>query len=391
MGPRITFSRHGAGENQGSPSISRRRAKKGASMKFSCSTQTIAWFKDRYLEESLVIRPPYQRKPVWAARQKCTLVESILKGLPVPEIYVQRSTNSEGSTMYAVVDGQQRIRAVLQFAGSETDPEEVESNKFVLDKLPNDSPWKNQSIVEFSETERRAFFGYDFAVRFLDTDDDNEVRDMFKRLNRFLTPLNAQELRNATYLGPFAQLALQLANDDFWAENHLVSPGLIRRMRDVEFVSDLLIGVIHGPQGGSAAVIDTYYERYEDFEDEFPDQPRVEKQFTETLRAIRRITPDLRGTRWSNRTDFYTLFVAIAEILSHPGAELKKPKAARAKLQEFAESVYERLADESIDADADVVAYVRAVEKGANDKNRRAARDTTLKKLLRPYFSSQGK
>lgn len=360
-------------------------------MKFSYSTQTIAWFKDRYLEETLVIKPPYQRKPVWAARQKCMLVESILKGLPVPEIYVQRSTTAQGKTKYAVVDGQQRIRAVLQFVGSETDLEEAESNKFLLDKLPDDSPWKNRNISDFTESERRSIFGYDFGVRFLDTEDDTEVRDMFKRLNRFLTPLNAQELRNATYLGPFVRLALELANDDYWAENRLVSPALIRRMRDVEFISDLLIGVMHGPQGGSAAVIDSYYERFEDFEDEFPDQQRIRKLFGQTLNTIREIFPEIRGTRWTNRTDFYTLFIAVAELLSERPARIKNPKQAEAELQKFATEVYNRLANENVNDTADVVAYVRAVEKGANDKNRRAARHEVLKKLLVPFLPQKEK
>src|SRR5207245_1440160 len=103
---------------------------------------------------------------------------------------------------------------------------------------------------------------------------DDEVRDMFRRLNKYLTPLKPQELRNATYSGPFAVLVQKLADDKYWAEKGIVSPALIRRQNDVEFVSELMIGVLHGPQGGGAAVIDQYYSQYEDFEDEFPGQKR---------------------------------------------------------------------------------------------------------------------
>jgi uncharacterized protein with ParB-like and HNH nuclease domain len=112
-------------------------------MDFNSSEETISWFRDRYREGTLKIKPPYQRKPVWAARQKCSLVESILLQLPVPEIYVQRSTTPDGVTSYAIVDGQQRLRTVLQFVGSETDPDRMEHNKFVLDKLPPLSPLAN--------------------------------------------------------------------------------------------------------------------------------------------------------------------------------------------------------------------------------------------------------
>lgn len=161
-------------------------------MIFDSTVQTIGWFRDRYKEGNLIIKPPFQRKPVWVARQKCYLVESILQDLPVPEIYIQLTTTEEGQTTYAVVDGQQRIRTVLQFVGSEEDPEEAVFNKFVLDKLNPESNWFNASFAGLTSDQKKAFYGYKFAVRTLGTDDDEEVRDMFRRLNKFLTPLKAQ-------------------------------------------------------------------------------------------------------------------------------------------------------------------------------------------------------
>jgi len=58
-------------------------------------------------------------------------------------------------------------------------------------------------------------------------------------------------------------------------------------------MSDLLIGLLHGPQGGSAKVIDDYYEQYEQFEDEFPQESRVKRIFTTTLELIRNLFPDI--------------------------------------------------------------------------------------------------
>src|SRR5439155_17107472 len=284
-------------------------------LNFNSNEHPLNWFRDRYRDNTLKIKPPYQRKPFWAARQKCYLIESILMGLPVPEIYIQQTTSPEGETTYAIVDGQQRVRTVLQFIGSETDPDVQEFNKFVLDKLGDSSKWKNLSFADLEPEEKRVFYGYRFAVRYLNTDSDDEVRDMFRRLNKFLTPLKPQELRNATYMGPFIQLAVKLADNEYWAENRIVTPASIRRMGDVEFISELLIGVLHGPQGGSERIIDEYYIQYEDYEDEFPQQRRVHKLFEETLSTIQQILPDIKETRWSNKTDFYTLFVGLASLL----------------------------------------------------------------------------
>jgi hypothetical protein len=355
-------------------------------MRYDSSVQTVSWFRDRYLEQSLTLKPPYQRKPVWAARQKCYLIESILMGLPVPEIYVQQTTTADGKTSYAIVDGQQRIRAVLQFIGVDADPTEQEHNKFALDKLDSNSKWRNLAFSDLPDEEKKAFYGYTFAVRYLNTESDDEVRDMFRRLNQFLAPLKPQELRNSIYMGPFVQLAVKLADNEYWAENRIITPASIRRMGDVEFVSELLIGVMHGPQGGSAAVIDEYYRQYEDYEDEFPNQKRSHRLFDETLRTVQKILPQIKETRWSNKADFYTLFVAIASLLRKFVLPDSQVSHIRKLLREFAKEIDERLANEEAKVSAGAIKYVRAVEKGVNDKKRRAYRQEALIKTINACF-----
>jgi hypothetical protein len=358
-------------------------------MNYDSSTQTVSWFHDRYREGSLTISPRYQRKPVWAARQKCYLIESVLLGLPVPEIFVQQKTTPGGETTFAIVDGQQRIRTVLQFIGSEIDSGEQQYNKFKLDKLDPTSPWRDLGFADLSDDQKKAFFGYRFVVRYLNTDRDDEVRDMFRRLNKFLTPLKPQELRNATYAGPFVQLVRALADNEYWAENRIVTASSIRRMGDIEFVSELLIGVIHGPQGGSPTIIDGYYKQYEDYEEEFPSQRRAERLFGATLGTVQSVLPEIKQTRWGNKTDFYTLFVVIAKLLKTSELPVSKSAQVRKSLIAFAVKVDERLADEKVKVENEVIEYVRAVEKGANDKARRAARHAILVALMEPFFKAK--
>jgi hypothetical protein len=355
-------------------------------MEYSSTEQTIAWFRNQYRDGALVIKPPYQRKPVWAARQKSYLIESVLLNLPVPEIYLQQTTDADGHTVHAVVDGQQRIRTILQFVGAELDPEEAEHNEFVLETLPRDSDYYGVGFGDLSEEMRKAFFGYRLSVRLLETDDEEDVRKMFTRLNKFLTPLNAQELRNSTFTGPFARLAESLSDDDYWTESKLVTTASIRRMKDIEFVSELLIGVLHGPQGGSARVVDGYYSRYEDYEDEFPGQRPARRRFKASLATIQHVLPELKTSRWGNRTDFYTLFVAIAALQREMHLPARERKNLREHLLEFGDAVDERLADEDADVEPEVIDYVRAVEKGANDKARRGDRHAIMRDILSEYF-----
>jgi hypothetical protein len=347
-------------------------------MDFGSTEQIISWFRDRYREGTLEIRPPFQRKPVWVARQKSYLIESILLGLPVPELYIQQVVSDTGDTTYAVVDGQQRIRTVLQFIGVEDDPDEQQFTKFALDKLPPESRWYNSTFADLSGDERQRFYAYKLAVRTLNTNNDEDVRDMFRRLNKFLTPLNAQELRNAIYTGPFIRLVEGLADNPYWAENKIVTATQIRRMVDLQFVSELLIGVMHGPQGGSARIVDDYYEQYEDFDQEFPGQKRARSRFIQTLSAIQEVLPELKATRWSNLADFYSLFVAMAAILRQRELTKGDKRALGRTLMQFAADVDTKLEDPDAAVSRPISVYSNNIQRGANDKVRRGERHRVL-------------
>ena len=356
-------------------------------MNFNSTEQALTWFRDEYRNGTLDIRPPYQRAPVWADRQKNALIESVLLELPIPEVYIQQTVDDEGETTHAVVDGQQRIRTILQFIG--VDEEEGEENDFVLDKLPAQSRWYGQDFDGLTDAERRRFWRYRLSVRILETESDQEVRDMFKRLNKYTMPLKPQELRNATYVGPFARLATAIADEsDYWAENSIVTAQSIRRMGDIEFVAELLIGTMHGPQGGSSTIIDDYYAQYEDYDDEFPEQRATRRRFNTTLELVQRVFPEIRKIRWRNKTDFYSLFVALAYLLREYGNEpRRKIRMFRDALTSFAEEVEARQADEEARVSPEVQRYVRALTRGANDKARRGERHLALLERLEPLLA----
>jgi hypothetical protein len=356
-------------------------------MDYSSTEHNITWFRDRYRDGELEIKPPYQRNPVWADRQRSSFIESILLSLPIPEVFIQESTTSEGDAQFYVVDGQQRIRTILLFLGAEGDPDLEEHNSFALDKLDAQSRWAGLTFNDLSEDEARAFFRYRVAVRVLETDSDDEIRDMFRRLNRYLTPLNAQELRNAMYKGPFMRLAIRLANDEYWSEARVVSPQGIRRMADVQLASELLIGAMHGPQGGSQAVVDDYYAQYEDYESEFPNQRRAQRAFVTVRDLIQDLFPDIRSSRWSNLSDFYSLFVALAHFQRTRKLEDDRKDELRQALVRFAERVEALQADPNVRASKQAKAYTAAVQRGANDKARRADRHKALTETISRYFS----
>jgi hypothetical protein len=361
-------------------------------MKHASRPQSISWFQDQYKAGRLELRPPFQRKPVWTDKQRSFLIESVLMDIPIPEVYVQVTQAEDGTEQYGVVDGQQRLRTILQFVGIERgqDQGDENSNRFALEALAATSVHKGKMFGEITGEDRKRFFQYDICVRFLYTDDHKEVEDVFKRLNKFTLPLKPQELRNATYHGAFAKLSEQLADDEYWAVNRIVSPAAIRRMADIEMMSDLLIGLLHGPQGGSPKIIDQYYEEYEQYEDDFPEQNRVKRQFAKGLDTIKRLFPNIADVpRWGNRADFYSLFVAIGNLLREHDLPRTSEKTLAAKLMEFATEVDQRLKKPSARTSGVSKKYARAIEKGSNDKARRMDRHEALVEIIEPFLSEK--
>lgn len=99
--------------------------------------RTPAWIKRAIEEGRLEIKPPYQRNPVWLDPQKSSLIDTILHGYPIPELYLQDLVDSEGNETHFVVDGQQRIRACVEFADGEfeLDPNESLPSRECLSRI----------------------------------------------------------------------------------------------------------------------------------------------------------------------------------------------------------------------------------------------------------------
>ena len=118
--------------------------------------KNVLWFKQAHDRRELDMKPPFQRNPVWVTRQKSFLVDSILNGYPIPEIYMQETVTAEGKSKHIVVDGQQRLRAVLEFI----------ENKFSIDG--KDSPsWADMSFEELPDSDKKTIYKYNFVIRVL--------------------------------------------------------------------------------------------------------------------------------------------------------------------------------------------------------------------------------
>jgi len=257
------------------------------------------WVRDGRLE----IQPDFQRRQVWSQAARIMLIDTILRGVPMPKIFTWNEIVL-GSTHRRVIDGQQRISAILAFLRDEfalQEPYKGAHSGLRFSQLPLDD--QNRFLryrIDFNE-----------AVDF----DEAEVREVYSRVNKYSLPLNKQELRRADFPGKFQNLADELSVDEFLDEQRIFTVAQRRRMGDVEFTAELLAGMIEGPQDKKGD-LDYFFERYADWPETEVD--RVRNDFQSVISTLRRIFSDeelpLRTTRFRQKSDFYSLFLTLGEF-----------------------------------------------------------------------------
>lgn len=93
---------------------------------------------DSYSREELDISPWYQRRSVWSTAHKAYLLNTIFEDMPIPTLYIRHKINIETEkTIKEVVDGQQRVRSILEFRNGEFSARHPDHAKRVrYDDLP---------------------------------------------------------------------------------------------------------------------------------------------------------------------------------------------------------------------------------------------------------------
>ncbi len=181
--------------------------------------QTVEGVLDLKEKQMLFPNPEYQRGAVWTLAQKKKLVDSILRGYPIPLIYFHHIKQVAGkltSERFEVIDGQQRINALSEFHEGafklfdpEKDAEEARFPEFIK-KQP--CPWGGKRFDELTPELKEKFLGTHLPVVQIETHDPHEARDLFVRLQAGM-PLNSQEKRDA-WPGQFTEFILRVGGKE---------------------------------------------------------------------------------------------------------------------------------------------------------------------------------
>ncbi len=214
-----------------------------------------------FMESEIFKVPVFQRNYVWDLTRASKLIESIILGIPVPQIFLYEKSKNE----FLVVDGQQRLMTIYYFVKMRfpkkekryelrrifdergSIPDDILHNdgyfsNFKL-KLPEKLPDKKNKLNKLNY-ETLGEYKNTFEMRTIrniiikqnsPADDDSVIYEIFNRLNTGGVNLTPQEIRTSLYHSDFYDMLYRINLDTRWRKLiGIPEPDL--HMKDVEML-----------------------------------------------------------------------------------------------------------------------------------------------------------
>ncbi len=214
-----------------------------------------------FVESGAVRIPGFQRNFVWDLSRASKLIESLILGLPVPQLFLYEQARNR----FLVIDGQQRLMSIYYFIKKRFPKKEKRVElRAIFDKegkipdeiLHNDDYFQsfNLKLAEKLPNHPNKFKGLNYATlsdyktqfdlrpirnvvvkQNSPTDDDSSMYEVFNRLNTGGINLRPQEIRTSMYHSKF-YIMLYHINSDPEFRRILRSPEPDLHMKDIEIL-----------------------------------------------------------------------------------------------------------------------------------------------------------
>lgn len=270
-------------------------------MKYSVTLKTIADLLEWIKKDQIELHPPYQRNFVWTLKDQKQLIDSIMRGYPLPNFII--SLRRDGT--YEMVDGQQRATTI---------------SKFVKSEFPTfDKKY-------FRELDQKKFMEYILVFVVIDEVDEangESLEEYFSLVNKRGVHLNTAEVNQAQYHNaPFMIMVNRLMDLQGLSVLDIFSSKTKQRMNDRSLIEELVAYLYVGKITEKRKAVE-----------ELLEAGLVEDHITEVcdsfetvlgkLCALNNEVRPIKETRFRQRNDFYTLFVFVAKHSEVPLAVLK--------------------------------------------------------------------
>ncbi len=273
-------------------------------IKPSVTNPTIADVYQLIEEQKLILRPDFQRKFVWTTEHQEAFMDTILKGLPFPEIYVCEGEVDVQKlrTTRLVIDGQQRLTTIRNYIEAAQDP-----------------PFAHVPTYQaLTKEEKQEFLSYQIVMRDLGKVDDEMTREIFRRINLTKFKLDDVEIHNAVYDGHFIQAAKHILENIALEQYGVLRESEFTRMADLHF---LLLVMATIENGGYFAQDREVEPKVAGFNEEYPNKGRMIALLVKTFEIVRELKLPF-DSMWFRKSNFFTLVVEIAKHIDRLPADL---------------------------------------------------------------------
>lgn len=180
------------------------RRKQTPSLTQTVSIHSIHTQRDIYLN-----KPDYQRSKVWDKKKKQHLIQSILLGSYIPPVVVFPDA-LRGNMLLSILDGQQRMSAIVDFI----------DNRFATGKSKLNEPglgflYPGRFFRELPQEAKDQILGYQLTFSVLQTTEDALLRYVYRSLQNLTQLTSGETLRS--YASYAEQLATEIAEHDFFS------------------------------------------------------------------------------------------------------------------------------------------------------------------------------
>jgi len=330
----------------------------------------------------IIVNKEYQRSDkVWPSIARAYLIETIILGYPIPKLSLYQKTDIKSKkTIKEIVDGQQRSMAIFEFwKGQSRLPRMLETEAI-----------RDRTYSELAPDDQHRFLDFAISLDLFVAATREEVVEVFRRMNSYTVPLNAEEQRHATFQGTFKWFVNRvckkfnqgLVDIGIFGEKQLV------RMADTKLISEICDALMVGIRTTNKRILDRLYK---DRDKAFPEEQEFQKRITDALDELR-LWKDVHGTNIVKPYIVYSLLLAIIHvrksvkslegIFKSPQIKKFDPKMVTENLLAISAAL------DDVDSNKDFEEFVKACTEKTNTKNQRTTRFVWLcRAITSPDFS----
>ncbi|MBK6665666.1 MAG: DUF262 domain-containing protein [Saprospiraceae bacterium] len=240
--------------------------------------------------QKINLEPSYQRNFIWSPKNQMDLIDTIIKGYPIPNFFIFKDKNGN----FEMVDGQQRSKTIYKFSKGFITTSKSTGSKKITDIIQDN------------------FYSYKIAIILLSNISDKAILNSFYVLiNKTGVNLNASEVNKAEFHGTnFMKLANEVLEYQNFIDLDIFTEAVSKRMNDRAYVEELLGYIILG-YIDKKNQLDKLFEKDID-EDTYNYTLKVFKATIDILSKFNKLHP-INETRYKQKNDFYTLFTFICD------------------------------------------------------------------------------